>query len=407
MDLESSLGHLPTEEGRAVLERVRRFLSETANGLVQQAASSVPDTAFALEADGRLAAPLAALKRRMHAASAEAGLYCPHLPREDGGLGLSLVDCFYVQEEVYRRGLDGAQWMLAWTDGPSHMVREWSAEAKEHYLADFLAGRTNVAFALTEPGAGSDFPALATTARSVEDGFVLSGEKHLITGAPFAELAHVFARLDGAARGVLTAFLVPLDADGVERVRVQQTIMADGQTGELAFRDVRVPRSALVGQEHGALELAFRWINWARTRRGGMCSGLARHCLERSVGFAHERVAFGRPIVEHGGVATMLSDMAMEWEAMRALSLELLSRLDRARIFEHPLTAATRRDISILKTWCDEALYRVSDLAIQVHGGRGLLSETGLEKIFRVARNLRIPAGTTEIQRAIIASSLR
>jgi acyl-CoA dehydrogenase len=98
--------------------------------------------------------------------------------------------------------------------------------------------------------------------------------------------------------------------------------------------------------------------------------------------------------------------MHMQLEAMRALSLELLSRLDEGRLFDGPVTAAQRRDVSVLKTWCDEALFRIADLAIQVHGGRGLLTATGLEKIFRVARNLRIPAGTTEVQRAVIAEAL-
>jgi len=244
------------------------------------------------------------------------------------------------------------------------------------------------------------------TARKDGDAYVLAGRKHLITGAPFAELAQVFAVLDGAPRGRLTGFLVALDAPGVSRGPVQQTIMADGQTGELVFDEVRVPRWALLGAEHEGLSLAFRWINWARTRRGGMCCGLGRHCLERSIAYANERKAFGRPIAELGAVAQMIADMHMQLEAMRALSLELLSRLDGGRLFDWPVTAAERRDVSVLKTWCDEALFRIADLAIQVHGGRGLLTATGLEKIFRVARNLRIPAGTTEVQRAVIAEAL-
>jgi alkylation response protein AidB-like acyl-CoA dehydrogenase len=182
--------------------------------------------------------------------------------------------------------------------------------------------------------------------------------------------------------------------------------MADGQTGGLVFEEVRLPSWSLLGAEHGGLSLAFGWINWARTRRGGMCCGLARHCLERSLAYANERQAFGRPIAELGAVGQMLADMHMQLEAMRALSLELLCRLDGGRLFDGPVTAAARRDVSVLKTWCDEALFRIADLAIQVHGGRGLLTATGLEKIFRVARNLRIPAGTTEVQRAVIANAL-
>jgi alkylation response protein AidB-like acyl-CoA dehydrogenase len=285
-------------------------------------------------------------------------------------------------------------------------VSHWSAEARERHLPDFLAGRTSVAFALTEPGAGSDALALETSARRDGDGWVLSGEKHLITGAPFVELAQVVARVEGAGRRELTAFLVPMDAPGAERGPVQQTLMADGQTGVLRFRDVRLPASAVIGDVGGGLAMAFLWINWARTRRGGMCSGLARHCLERSVRYGRERRAFGAPIASLGPVAQMLSDMHMDREAMRSLSLELLARLDRADLFHAPSTPASRRDVSTLKTWNDEALLRVVDRAIQVHGGRGLLTETGLERIYRVARNLRIPAGTTEVQRSVIAESL-
>ena len=385
---------------------MRAFLVDDALPIVEEVEAEVGDTAFVLEADGRLGEAMIGLKRNMQQASARAGLYCPHLPSPDG-LGLGLVDTFYVQEEVYRHGLRGTQWMLAWTDGPSPLVRHWTGAAREAVLPDFLAGRTNVAFALTEPGAGSDALALESAAARDGDGWRLSGTKHLITGAPFVEHAQVLARVEGAARREVTAFLVPLDAPGAARGPVQQTIMADGQTGVLEFDGVRLGPEALVGREGRGMDMAFLWINWARSRRGGMCSGLAAHCLERSVAYARERRAFGRPIGELGAVAERLSDIYMDWRAMRALSLEILARLDEADVLgEGKAGAAERRDLSTLKTWCDEALMRISDRAIQVHGGRGLMSATGIERIFRVARNLRIPAGTTEIQRAMIAESL-
>jgi len=399
------IGHPPSAAGEQALGRVRAFIDDVALPMVADLERSRPDTAFALEPDGRLAADVHALKRRMQQASAEAGLYCPHLAPPDG-LGLSLVDCFYIQEEVYRHGLRGVQWMLAWTDGPSPLVGHWSAESRERWLGDFLAGRIDVAFAITEPRAGSDALALQTSARRDGDEWVLSGVKHLITGAPFAELAQVVAREEGAERRELTTFLVPLDAHGAERGPVQQTLMADGQTGILRFRDVRLPASAVLGQPGRGLPVALLWINWARTRRGGMCSGLAWHCLDRALRYGRARRAFGGPISGLGPVAEMLSDMYMDWTAMRALSLELLARLDRADVFRSRSTPAMRRDVSALKTWNDEALLRIADRAIQVHGGRGLLTETGLERIYRVARNLRIPAGTSEVQRSTIAESL-
>lgn len=397
----------PSPAGREALDRLTAFLAEVGRPMVEDVERGQPDRSFALEPDGRLAAPLLDLKRRMQRAAAEAGLYCPHLPPSDGGLGLGLVDCFYLQEEVYRHGLRGLQWALAWTDGPSHLVGHWSPEARARHLAPFAAGEANVAFALTEPGAGSDFAALQTRARrDGGDGWVLDGSKHLITGAPQADLAQVFARVEGQERGRLTAFLVPLDAPGVRRGPVQQTIMADGQTGSLHFDGVRVPGWARIGDEHAALPLAFVWINWTRTRRGGMCSGLAHHCVDRSLAHARRRHAFGRPIADFGAIETTLSDMYMTWRSMRALSLELLDELDRTELLTGRVTAAARRDVSVLKTVNDEGLFRVADLAIQVHGGLGLLTEVGLEKIFRVARNLRIPAGTTEVQRGLIARSL-
>jgi acyl-CoA dehydrogenase len=401
-----SEGYPPSSAGRRALDDVRAFIADEALPMVKEVEAELGDTAFALEADGRLAAPMIGLKRRMQEASARAGLYCPHLPAPDG-LGLSLVDTFYVQEEVYRHGLRGVQWMLAWTDGPSPLVGHWSAEARERHLPDFLAGRTSVAFALTEPGAGSDALALETSARRDGDEWVLNGVKHLITGAPFVEQAQVVARVEGAARRELTAFLIPMDARGTVRGPVQQTIMSDGQTGVLEFRDVRVGRSAVIGEEGAGLTMVFLWINWARSRRGGMCSGLAWHCLDRSLRYSSERRAFGRPIADFGAVAERLSDSYMDWRAMRALSLEILARLDAAEVLRGGrVGAAERTDISTLKTWCDEALLRVADRAIQVHGGRGLLAQTGLERIYRVARNLRIPAGATEVQRAMIAESL-
>lgn len=120
--LAAARGYPPSEVGSRVLERVRAFIGDEALPMVEEVEGEFGSTAFALEADGRLADPVIGLKRRMQQASARAGLYCPHLPAPDG-LGLSLVDTFYIQEEVYRHGLRGVQWMLAWTDGPSHLVR--------------------------------------------------------------------------------------------------------------------------------------------------------------------------------------------------------------------------------------------------------------------------------------------
>ena len=395
-----------TPAGTDALARMRRFMDDVALPRVTAFERQFPDTAFALETDGRLAEPVYALKVEMQELAASEGLYCPHLPAPDG-LGLGFLDCMHIHEEVFRHGIRGQQWALAWTEGPSPLVRQWGPELREAVLPNFLAGKSAVCFALTEAGAGSDFPALETTATRDGTGWRLTGAKHLITGAPQAGFAQVFARIEGAPRGELTCFLVSLDANGVERGPVQQTIMADGQTGGFSLTNVFVEGGAVIGEIGAGRALAFDWINWARTRRGGMASGLGRYCVDASVRYAGEREAYGRPIAELGSVGAMLADMVIDLETTRALSLEILGRLDaRGTVLSKSVSAADRRDVSILKSYCDDALYRIADNAIQVHGGRGVMTTTRLEKIFRVARNLKIPAGTAEVQRAIIARSL-
>jgi alkylation response protein AidB-like acyl-CoA dehydrogenase len=296
--------------------------------------------------------------------------------------------------------------MLSWSEGPNHVIPFWSDESKAQYLDDFVGGRINICNALSEKAGGSDFLALETTARRDGGDWVLNGRKFFVTGGPVVEVALLFARVEGATREQISAFLVPLDAPGVQRVRVIQTLMTDGYTGELAFDDVRVPGSALVGEEGDALRFCAILYNWIRSRRGGMCAGLARNCLDHALAYAQERETFGRPIIEYGGVASHLTDMHMDWLSMRALSLELLARFEHhGGLLDGRMSIADRRDIAVLKTFNEEALYRIADRAIQVHGGQGLLTENRLERIFRVARNLRIPGGTTELQRAAIAET--
>ena len=291
-------------------------------------------------------------------------------------------------------------------EGPNHLIPFWSEESKAAYLDDYLGGRVNVCNAVSEELGGSDFLAMTSVARRDGGDWILSGRKFFVTGGPIVELAFVFARVEGAGHEEISAFLEPLDAPGVERVRVPQTLMVDGFTGELAFNHVRLPGSALIGAEGDGVLFAAMLYNWIRSCRGGLCSGLAQHCAQRALAYARERETFGKPIIEYGPVAGMLTDTYIDLLAMRAVSLELLDRFGRSGgLLDGEVSIRGRRDIAVLKMFNEEALYRIADRAIQIHGGRGLLTETKLEKIFRVARNLRIPGGTTEIQSSAIAET--
>ena len=149
----------------------------------------------------------------------------------------------------------------------------------------------------------------------------------------------------------------------------------------------------------------MRWINWTRARRAGMCSGLARHSLGLALDHAREREAFGKPIGSFEQVALQISEAYRRVWAARAACDRLLEELDGADPWERP-DAEDRANFSATKLISEEALVEASDVAIQVLGGVGLLRSTGLEHIFRVARNLRIPGGTTEMQRREISRSL-
>jgi len=186
---------------------------------------------------------------------------------------------------------------------------------------------------------------------------------------------------------------------------VQETILNDGQTGELRFEDCRVPADMILGEPSAGFAMPMRWVNWTRARRAGMCVGLARHCLDRALAHAKERRAFGKPIGSYEQVAMPISDAYRHTYAARAACDRLLAEIDASDPWERP-DAATQANFSTIKLIAEECLLEASDVTLQVFGGLGLLRSTGIELIFRVARNLRIPGGTTEMQNRTIARSL-
>jgi alkylation response protein AidB-like acyl-CoA dehydrogenase len=161
----------------------------------------------------------------------------------------------------------------------------------------------------------------------------------------------------------------------------------------------------VLGEPRKDFSMPMRWINWTKARRAGMCVGLSRHCLDRALEYAKEREAFGKPIGSFEQVALQISEAYRKTWATRAACDRLLEEID-ANPWEERPDAATRANFAAIKLITEECLLEASDVAIQVFGGLGLLKSTGLEHIFRVARNLRIPGGTTEIQRREIARSL-
>jgi acyl-CoA dehydrogenase len=392
---------VPVAEATPLIEEARALLEGPAEDLISEHGRDhgyEPNQ----NPDGSLAEHVREFKRSMHRLGADAGLYAPNISKRLGGRGTSLRASMYLQEEVFLRGFRGQQWILAWTDGPNPMIEEATDRAVDEFVEPLMSAEITTAFAQTEPEAGSDAMSLQTTARHANGDWIVTGHKHLITNAPFAEVVQVVARTEDGGFGV---FLIPEDTPGFSRGPIQQTMLDDGQTGSLTFEECRVPRGMVLGEPRKEFSMPMRWINSTKARRAGMCVGLSRYCLDRALEYAKEREAFGSPIGSFEQVALQISEAYRKMWATRAGCDRLLEELDASDPYKRP-DAAARANFAAIKLVTEECLLEASDAAIQVFGGLGLLKSTGLEHIFRVARNLRIPGGTTEIQRREIARSL-
>ncbi|MEO8247760.1 MAG: acyl-CoA dehydrogenase, partial [Burkholderiales bacterium] len=337
-----------------------------------------------------------------------AGLYAPNLGTAFGGGGFSRVEMQHVEEFVYRQsGLGLGLAALAWTEGPNPTTEHMSPAARDRYLKPLVTGRISAAFANTEAGVGSDVLGMTTHARCEGDGWVINGRKSWITNAHFADLIQVTAVTEaGAGTQSMSLFLVDANTPGFKRGADLPTMLDDGLTGELEFDNVKVPAENLVGKVGDGFALGMSYINSRRLGRGGMCAGWGQWLLERAVQRAQQRKSGGKPIADHQAVQHMLAQMDIDVYQARSASLVAQAELDRLGPFAIPLHPDAPRLISLVKAINDAAFYRVADRAMQVHGASGLARGSPEEKIFRIARNLMIPAGTTEIQLNAIARGL-
>lgn len=399
-----------SERVTAYTERFRTFLDEEVAPLEQELTGRDAGSPSAprLDERGRMHPAVWEARREVQRRAGGLGLYAPHNSAEVGGGGFSRVEMHHVEEFVYREsGLGLGLAALAWTEGPNPAVEHCSPAMREQYLTPLIRGEITTAFCNTELGVGSDVLAMSTHA--VRDGgdWIVNGTKGWITNSHFADVLQVVAVTEpGAGTRSLSMFLVDGDAPGLTRDRALPTTMADGLTGTLEFRDVRVPAENVVGEVGDGFALAMSWINWRRMCRGGMCAGWGRWLLERAVAYARQRHSGGRPIAEQQVVQHMLANMDADVYQARATSLVAQAELDGLGPFAIPLHRDAPRLISLIKVINDEAFFRVADTAVQVHGAVGLVQDSPEEKLFRVARNLRIPAGTSEIQRNAIARGL-
>jgi len=266
---------------------------------------------------------------------------------------------------------------------------------REAYLPAVATGARIAAFALSEPEAGSDVAAVATTARADDRGWVLDGTKTWISNAGIADHYVVFARTGGAGSRGLSAFVVDADAPGLavtERIRV----IAPHPLGTLRLDGCRVSADRLLGAPGDGFRIAMATLDLFRSTVGAAALGYARRALDEALSRAASRVQFGKPIAEHQLVGEKLAQIALEVDASALLVYRAAWAADRR-------DGRVTRESAMAKLYATEAAQRAADAAVQIHGGAGVVAGAAVERLYRSVRALRIYEGTSEIQHLVIA----
>lgn len=371
------------EEQKLLREMVRRFADQEIRPLAR-------------EIDRSEEVPKALLSQ-----AAELGLLGVVFPEEYGGGGLGETGYCIVLEEVARACASTATVIGGHQSIGAMALHLFGDEPlKKRYLPRLARGELIAAFALSEAEAGSDAGALRTEAKPDGDGWRLSGAKTWITNGNIADVMAVFAVTDRSrgSRGI-SAFWIETAWPGFRVGKPEDKMGIRGSgTVSIYFDDVAVPKGNVLGRPGDGFKIAMRTLECGRLTLAASCLGQAREALRISLEYAKQRVAFGKPIAQHQAVQAMLADMATDVYLMESAVYRTAWLADRGRPFG--------RESSIAKLFCSEALDRVVDKGLQIHGGVGYTREYEIERLYRDSRINRIFEGTSEIQRIVIASDL-
>jgi alkylation response protein AidB-like acyl-CoA dehydrogenase len=396
-----------TEEIEALADGVERFLAAEVFPRHRADHRLLSEPRLTYAEDGRYAPEVVRHIREVRMAAAEAGYYTMSVPGELGGGGLGMLAYFHVWERIYRlcgsHHWLGAYTVSHWAFGPSSVLTQVTARAREEILADMMAGRTSMCFGMSEPGAGSDATMIRTRATRDGDGWRIDGRKIWTTNSPQADWCIVFAVTDPerAARkaGGISAFLVPTNAPGftLESV-IRMHGSVGGNEGQLLFDGLRVEPWQLVGELHDGFRIGLLGVSIGRVYNTARAVGLGRWALEMALAYAKQREAFGKAITEYQGVTFPLAESAMELHAAHLMALNVATLLDRGE--------RAVKELSMTKAYAVEIGARAIDRAMQTHGAIGFTNEIGLVHAWQDVRNVNVADGTNEILRRTIVQRL-
>jgi acyl-CoA dehydrogenase len=370
---------------RSMVEETRRFVRQ----------DLIPAEGWVEEHDD-IPAPLI---RKMK----DLGYFGMTIPEQYGGLGLSMFEEVSVVTEIgYASPVFRSYFGTSNGVGTLGMLIDGTEEQRQAYLPKIAKGELVASFGLTEPGAGSDAAALTTKATRDGDHYIINGTKRFTTNSPHAGLFTVFARTGPKEQKTagISAFLIERGTPGITVAPHYKKMGFRGShTADVIFEDCRVPASALLGGREGVgFKTAMRSLDHARLHMSAVATGLSLRIIDEGVRYASDRVQFGKAISQFQLIQGMLADCEAEALASRAM-IEKVSRMKDDGL---PVTKET----ACCKYFTSEALGRIADRVLQIHGGYGYIKEYPIERLFRDARLFRIYEGTSQIQQLVVAREM-
>jgi alkylation response protein AidB-like acyl-CoA dehydrogenase len=327
------------------------------------------------------------------------------LPYEEeyGGTGTGSLMVLVAIEELAKVCATTALILAVQELGSLAIKLAGTDEQKERWLPRLASGEWLCAYALTEPGSGSDSAAMRTEARREGDAYVLNGSKRFITNAGVAELYTVFAKTDPTAgHAGISAFAVEASAPGFEVGRIEPKMGIKGSTtGEVFFNDCRIPADNLLAEEGEGFKIAMRVLDRSRPGVGAQGLGLAQGATDYALEYAKSRETMGKPIAEHQLIGGMLADMETKCEAARGLLYKCGLMIDEGAP-DHEITKIS----AMSKLYCTDVAMEVTTDAVQILGGYGYIQEYPVERMMRDAKITQIYEGTNQIQRLVIAREM-